>query len=385
MSKIATIPKVALAAAACFLLVSCGGNKIQRPDPTPLGEFEQFIELKQNWSYSHGPARDNLSTLLPYFGGGRAYMIALDGNVAALDLSSGRRAWSVKHDYRVSAGIGFGDGVLVFATADGEIVGISSHDGAQFWQHSTGQLIISPPLVTDGKAYARTIDGRLIALDANTGAELWSADFYQPNFTVRDTTELFAWNNSIVIGNASGRVIATDAVDGITNWQISTGDSARSADERLENVNVDAVIVGNAMYAVSVPSNIVAYDLIGQRVLWTRNMSTGNRIYASSLAVVGYSEDSEVFALNRLDGTTVWRQGALRHRGVADIEIVGERMIVADKMGVLHVLSLIDGAILGRSVLRGQRVLTRGLHVIGDDLYVSLASGRLLAFALEPR
>jgi len=93
-------------------------------------------------------------------------------------------------------------------------------------------------------------------------------------------------------------------------------------------------------------------------------------------------EKSHVWALSRNTGATGWKQDALENRAVTVPEPFEGHVVVGDGAGFLHVLSRLDGAIVGRTELDGKGIQTRPLAA-GDLLYVYGNSGRLAAYTLE--
>ncbi len=67
--------------------------------------------------------------LRPATDGARIYAGSYDGQVASFDAETGAKQWSVKTGLALTAGPGFGDGLLAFGTADGELVAARCRDG----------------------------------------------------------------------------------------------------------------------------------------------------------------------------------------------------------------------------------------------------------------
>ena len=382
MYKTRTILKAGFIFAACLALVSCGGNKIKPPEPAKLQRIETRVVFNQLWEHdSAQPLEDNLSSLQPEYVAGRAYVTTLGGRMSALDLATGNLIWQVDINDNVSAATGASEDVVVVVTEDGKVVARSAHNGALIWEHPVDRAIVGTPLVYRQGVYVRSIDGVVVGIDLKSGSELWKTVYDQPNFMLRDSVKLFGYGENVVIGNAGGQIAAYDADVGILNWDISSGVPRQGNVERLDNVNSNLLIAGNTLYATALPDKLISYDLRNLGRLWSRSGEISNRLTASSLQVFGVGDDNELFAIDRVEGIDMWNQRALLHRGVADMAVVGDYLVVADNLGVMHALLAATGEFAGR-LSDKKRVIAGGLHAQSGTLYVSYRSGELRAYSL---
>ncbi len=380
--KIRTIRRLCLAAVACIAVSACGGGKYKPPEPAKLEKFEQSVVLSEQWELDSGHSfENNLSTLQPAFADGRIYAATLNGRLSALDSGSGSRIWSVETGEALSAAVGASENLLAVVTESGDVVGRSPDSGAELWRHPLGRVVIGTPVVFRGGVFIRSIDGSLVGLDAATGEQLWAGEFDQPNFTLRSTAPLHTYGDSIVVGNASGQVVGFDADVGITNWKISTGARRLGDVERLENANTSSIIIGHTLYAAALPDSLVAYDLRNLQRLWSATKPIGNRIAGGSLHIFAVGGNSEIFAVDRLSGEQIWSQPALLHRGIAAMAQVGNYLVAADNLGVMHVISVDSGEFVGRLNTR-KRVISEGLYSQGEVLHAAFRSGELRAYSI---
>ncbi len=376
------IPKVSTLLIACLLIVSCGGQKVVLPDPTPLEKINERLGFSLKWdSRAAGDTENNLSTLHPVFLGSRIYVASVSGSITAIEATNGNVVWQVDSQEEIAAGLG-GDGQrIVVVTKSGNVVARSATDGAVLWQHPAGRVILGTPLIYQNGVYLRSIDGTMIGLDAATGEEIWESEFTQPNFTIHDAESITSWNDSVIVGTAAGLVVGFDWEFGITNWQIEVKRGAVGGALQLDSVNTFPLVAGNVLYIAAIPDHLRAYNLQGRSQLWTKSKKIGNRLAADSSQVYGVGDNDEVFALDRLDGSELWSLTAMRYRGIADIVPMGGYLIVADRQNVLHAVEVITGKILGRIKLRGT-VAGGGLDVRDGVLYVSFRNGNLHAYSL---
>jgi outer membrane protein assembly factor BamB len=95
-------------------------------------------------------------------------------------------------------------------------------------------------------------------------------------------------------------------------------------------------------------------------------------------------EASEVWALDRGSGASLWKQTALRRRALTGPAVIGGYVAVGDFEGYLHILSRHDGSIVGRTRVDSAGILAPPL-ALGDRLLVEGAGGKLVLYALETR
>ena len=65
-------------------------------------------------------------------------------------------------------------GWFMSAAGDGNVHALNASTGAMLWSYTTGSTIESSPAVANGVVYIGSDDGNVYALNASTGALLWS-------------------------------------------------------------------------------------------------------------------------------------------------------------------------------------------------------------------
>ena len=310
----------------------------------------------------------------------RIISVSSDGTVSAVDKDKPSLLWSSSLDEDISAGVGEADGIVVVVSDSGTVIAFDSQTGIQRWEQQTNQIVFAQPLVYRGKVILRTIDGDLIGLDSNTGEIVWDAIFDQPEFVVFGSPQPTGFRNLVVVGNATGRIIATDLDTGLEAWQIYLA-SNRSPELLNESESIP-VIVGEELFVADSPNAVVAYNLSSGNLLWEQRRSTARRLAVDNSQVYGIDTNSRVYALGRSDGSIRWEQNALLYRKVSNIALVGGYLIVGDGEGYLHVLDTKSGELAGRA-RAGKDVVFNGFLVEGAALYVAYSSGKIEAFTLQ--
>ena len=95
-------------------------------------------------------------------------------NLCALDASTGALLWSYNIDF-VPASPAVANGVVYIGSGnDGNVYALNASTGALLWSFATGYLITSAPAVANGVVYISSNLNDIYALNATTGALLWS-------------------------------------------------------------------------------------------------------------------------------------------------------------------------------------------------------------------
>ena len=107
---------------------------------------------------------------------GVVYIGAGDGNVYALNASTGAKLWSynTRMVRELLARRGEWGGLYIGARVDGNVYALNASTGAKLWSYTTGNPVNSSPAVANGVVYIGSLDGDVYALNASTGAKLWS-------------------------------------------------------------------------------------------------------------------------------------------------------------------------------------------------------------------
>ncbi|MDE0310518.1 MAG: outer membrane protein assembly factor BamB [Acidiferrobacterales bacterium] len=367
----------------CLTLVACGSARKRGPDPTPLSKITASAQLASLWrsNFASGGtgAGSQFINLLPIIVDDQIFGASAQGRVAAIGKSDGKLRWSTDLENQITAGVGVGDGVVAVVSAARELVTLRSDSGELRWKESIDQTSFTPPLVYRGIVVMQTIDGDLLAIDASSGELMWDAFYDQPEFVVFGSPRPLAIGNLVLVGNATGRVFATDLATGLEFWQIYLGGT--SSETALNDAETIPVIFGDHLFVSDYTNAVVAYDLTDGSLFWQRLRKSQRRLAVDSDQVYGTDLDDTVFALSRSDGSVRWEQKSLLYRKLSNIALVGDHLVVGDNQGYLHILDTDSGEIIGRAKLRSD-VLFGGFLTDGNRLFVSYRQGSMEAFRL---
>jgi outer membrane protein assembly factor BamB len=379
-----TLTRIALCAVSLCVLGACAGSKDTAEPPADLQPFEATLSVDKLWSGKIGGKSDRLRLgLRPATDGARIYAGSYDGQVASFDAETGEKVWSVKTGLALTAGPGFGDGLLAFGTADGLLLVLDAMTGAERLRQPTGSEVLAPPAIGSGVVAVRTVDGRLRGFSSTSGVTLWTVEQTLPTLTLRGNTAPRLAGTLVISGFNNGRVGAYEIADGDPAWEVAIANpTGRSELERLVDVSAGLQVVGNDVYVVGYHGRAVGIDLETGVVLWQQDHSSYAGLGADFNNVYVTNDFDAVVALDRDNGTQVWRQEALRLRDVTAPTRFANTLVVGDYEGYLHWLSPDDGSFMARERAAGQRISAAPL-VVGQNVYVQGDDGTVAAYTLR--
>jgi eukaryotic-like serine/threonine-protein kinase len=148
-------------------------------------EGERRFEAKglNGWQPKNQTFADPFDVYLssPAVADGNVFFGSGDGNVYALNASSGELRWKFKTGDVVHASPAVAAGVVYFGSWDSYFYAIDASTGKEKWRFHAGEDPLvhnqvgfeSSPAVVDGVVYTGCRDSNLYALDAATGKEKW--------------------------------------------------------------------------------------------------------------------------------------------------------------------------------------------------------------------
>lgn len=382
---------------AAVLVVALGGCSTIKgwfeldddEDPTQpfeLQDLEASVTSKKLWSTGVGNGQgDGLYKLQPVIRGDMIYAASAEGEIKALNRLTGKTQWDIELDTDISGGVGVYENSLFLGGSDGSVLKLDAATGAQQWSaRVTGEVLAAPQ--GDGRVVvAQTYDGKLSGFDFETGNKLWTYDSNVPVLTIRGTSTPILRDGVVYAGFANGRVLALDAATGATEWEVRVAISqGRSEIERIVDVDGTMEIAGGELYAASYQGRVVAIDVAGGRKLWQQNVSSFSGVSQGFGNVYVTDEDGTVSAYLRNGSSVRWQQTALGYRELSRPTPVTSYVAVADYQGYVHLLSQVDGEIVGRFKVDGDGARADMLSD-GNVLYVFGNSGKLVAYEISPK
>jgi PGF-CTERM protein len=209
------------------------------------------------------------------------------------------------------------NGVVYIGGADGNVYALNATTGDTLWVYPTGGPVYSSPAVVNGVVYVGSYDHNVYALNATTGAKLWS---YKTSGSISSSP---AVDDGVVYINSNGPLISTrtwsegghlnieqfyrgalyslQADTGKENWNYTFG--VTGGERSLSS----PAVVNGIIYVGSGDNNVYAFNYGGEK-LW--NYTTAGQVLSSPAVANGTvyvgSEDWNFYAINSSTGAKLW-------------------------------------------------------------------------------
>jgi outer membrane protein assembly factor BamB len=380
-----------------FLYLSgCGswiGTEEEIVDPpAELTEFEPSVVVDELWDKGTGSGTDEQYLMLaPVVVDQKIYVADTNSKLTAIDAGSGRNLWTYQprlnrggfwsggDEVTITAGPGYGDNTLLVGTNKGDVAAVNAETGEELWKAKVSSMVLSAPQISNGIVIVRTLDGKIYGLNAGNGRRLWTYDQTVPPLTLHGTSAPVIAESAVICGFDGGRLTAIDINSGRLLWETSIDTpSGRSELERLVDIDAAPVVIEGIVYAVTFQGQLAALTLNTGRLLWNRELSShaGFTIEGDNIFIT--DDKSNVWAIDRLNGSAVWKQEGLLNRQVTGPAVIGNYVVVGDFEGYLHWLDKYTGAFSARQRITDERIIAAPVTSAGT-LYAYATDGRLAA------
>lgn len=349
------------------------------------------------WRRGAGAGESGENAILsgPAIAAGRAYAMDAESKVAAVDLQTGARAWTVdllrsgeNEDLSLGGGVAFADGILFAATPFGDVAAIDADTGAVVWRRTVSSVFRAAPAVAGGRVFAVGADNRLFAFDAAAGEQLWTHEGIAEPAGLLGAAVPAVRGELVVAAYSSGEVFALRVENGRVAWSDSLILQGRlGARASLADIDASPVIDGDTVFAVSQGGSFAAIDLRSGGRLWDEEIPSAQTPWLAGDYLFAVTVDAELVCIRRADGRIRWVSAMPRYEDPDDREdpiqwtgpvLAGDRLIVAGSHGEIRMFSPYDGAPAGTAALPGG---TRAAPAIaGGTVYFLTRDAELAAF-----
>ena len=228
------------------------------------------------WSFSTGSAA--ALYVSPAVANGVVYIGSFDANMYALNASMGTKLWSYNTGGAVSSSPAVVNGVVYFGSTDSNVYALNAGTGAKLWSYATGtEILDTSPVVANGVVYFGSEESHVYALNAGTGVVLWSSAI-----SMNSSSPAVA-NGVVYIGSADGNLYALNASTGAKLWSYATHG----------NIGSSPAVANGVVYISSQVGNLYAL-----------NASTGAKLWSYAIGIGGNSSPTIV------DGVAYIRDGS---------------------------------------------------------------------------
>ncbi len=335
-----------------ILLAACSSSSSVLP-PVELTPIEKPLVVHTRWKNTVGAGvGENYLKLKPVFSNGVGYVADYTGYVRAFDGKTGSTRWEIQMEVPLAGGPSLELGMLLFGTSQGEVYALNPENGELRWHSEVSSEVLAPPRGADGTIIVRTVDGQIHALDSSDGKRKWVYGRSIPLLTLRGESAPVITNGIVLVGSDNGKLTALTLQDGTVLWETRIAvPHGRSELERMVDIDADPVVVENTVYVVTYQGRLAAVQLDSGRILWVRDISSYAGLVVDAYRVYLTDAESRIWALNRYNGSTLWRQDKLLRRSITRPVLQGPHLVVADYNGYVHWLKREDGSIVARKFL----------------------------------
>ena len=233
---------------------------------------------KIRWQRTIGPSETS-----PLLVGRRLYVGDWNGDVWALNASTGAVVWKYHTGGAVKAGLAYAGGLLYVGAYDGRLYCLS-RAGKLVWRASAqprlygSSSFYSTPAVSYGRVYVGSTDGRVYSFGSTSGKLRWSHD--TGGYVYASPA---VWHRLVFAGSYDGRFFAFDAATGDVRWSFSANGQ----------ISGSATVIGGVVYFATLQKRTYALDASSGRLLWsfpdgkyTPTVAAGGRLYLIGYQVV---------------------------------------------------------------------------------------------------
>jgi len=363
---------VVIALAACS-----GGSRVRKP--AELVNVSNQFDLQPVWSTSIGSSET--FNFHPIVAGDAVYAASHRGNLAKIDLTTGRKVWEASVPERLSVGPGSDGRTTVAVTTKGMVYAYDDA-GKPIWNVSVGSEVLSEPVVAGGVVIVRALDNRFIGLDAQTGARKWTYQRQQSALSLRVGYGMLPINNEVIVtGFAGGRFGMIAIANGGLVWETPVSfPKGFSEIERLNDVTAKPSMEGDILCAVSYQGRIGCGQARTGNLLWFKDYSSYTGTSQSTEMVFSANDKSYVTAFATKDGTQVWENTQLTFRDVGESLAVGKVLLMGDAQGYIHAFSQANGEMVAR-IRHDSSPISAAPIAVSGLILVQSQGGKLAAYS----
>lgn len=379
----------------CMLvqLGGCGNSPVRNPlkstPKTVLGPLPEIEEHKKThasmlWNEKITRGSSYFGKIRPVISSQVVYQADHKGVLVALSKDRGTKIWRKMTHHPISSGPVLINNTLIVGTTNGKVLAFHPYTGEELWQARVPSEVLAPPQGNEQTLLVSTIDGQLTALNPQNGQQLWQYERTAvPALILRGGSSPVMAGNHAYAGFANGKFVALNLKNGDLDWEKTiTTPRGRSELQRMVDIQANPVILGNDVYVASYQGNITALSLDSGQVQWQRKVSSYKDMMVDDKAVYITDQEFHVWALDRQNGGTLWKQAALERRLITGPTLTPDYLVVGDHGGYVHWMRKTDGQLMGHFSI-GKRILQKPV-ADGNLILVTAADGETTALVLEP-
>ena len=371
--------RILIACAFTATMSSCAwfGSGDKKPPALPAVPATNAAVL--GWSANVGKSGGYM--FVPGFGDRLVYAASNGGDVYALAEEGGRTVTRIETKARLAGGVGVGNNLVVVASVKGDVLAFDAA-GRSLWKANVAGDVLAAPAVVGDKVIVRTADGRIFALNRIDGKRQWVFQRATPALTLRTNAGIVSNRGTLYAGYPGGKVVAIEVEGGKPIWE-ATISLARGATEleRVADVAGVPVLDDTRVCAAVYQGRTGCVETLSGNVLWSREISSPDGVAVDAKNVYVTDIDGNVYALDKTNGVTLWKLEKLLRRDPGTPILVNGKLVLGDKDGLIHVMSVENGDLIGRISTDGSRVVS--LVKNGDGAIAQTDKGGVFAINVK--
>ncbi len=331
--------------------------------------------LRVVWTWEAGESIESSAAI----SGGTVYVASMAGELAALDLETGKLKWR----YKTGAEVGESSpavaaGVVYVGDLAGTVHAVNTADGKAVWTYKTGSEIKSSPVVSGDKVLIGSYDTHLYALSVKTGKPVWT---FQSTAQVHSTPGIA--NGVSFVAGCDELFHAIRVTDGKEMYQIAS----------QAYTGASPALTPTMAFFGTFDNQVLGVSLTQKKVLWRYEHPERKFPFYASPAVFGNrvyvgGRDKMLHALNAKTGKALWTFLTKARVESSPVYVKGEAGSGGAAQPDRVFFGSNDGRIYGLDAVTGKKLwefeagtgLSASPAVAAGKLIIGSQDGKLYAF-----
>lgn len=362
------------------LLAACSSDK-PAVEPTKLVDFKATAKIDVRWDANVGEA--GASELFPAVTREAVFAANAKGKIYRFDRNTGKQAWRIDSGFEITGGVGAGEGLVMVGGGKGELAAFDEDTGQLQWKVKVSSEVLTAPMIADGIVVVRTGNQRITGLSAKDGSRLWLYERATPTLIVRSHASVVIRNGLVYAGFAAGKLAAIGLKNGVVVWESSVSQPRGSTElERISDITSLPVVDDSQVCAIAFQGSMACFDAVQGGALWTREIASEKGLAMSGKTLYVTDSDSDVLALDKGTGATIWKNNQLLLRKATAVYPLDDYLLLGDYEGYLHVLKSDDGSFVARRKTDGSAIRVAPV-TLGDGALIQTSGGELYSIAIH--
>ena len=266
------------------------------------------------WMYETGAGSNSIWSS-PAIDSGRVYIGARDFNLYCLNETNGALLWKYLTGGEVDSSPLVANGRVYFGSFDGNLYCLNSNDGSRIWKFTTegddfGNVgsIYSSPAIMDNVVFFGSYDSRLYAVDASTGLKIWSypSELGIGNYTTDqgiDSSPTVS-DGKVFFTSSMGKVHCLNADNGALIWNTPDVIYFVRSSPAVDGGRVFIGDANNKFYCFDASTGVLIWNFTNIGAVWSSPAVADGKVFFGT-------EEGKVYCLDENTGSQIWSYRAL--------------------------------------------------------------------------